>query len=64
MAMKCPKCGADSDVQETRTLKSSNVARRTYKCYGCPKTKEVHMFNTHETIVGGARLKPERKKDK
>jgi len=56
MAMKCPKCGADSDVQETRTWSSGNVARRTYKCYGCPKTKEVHRFNTHERIA------PDRKK--
>jgi transcriptional regulator NrdR family protein len=51
MAMKCPKCGADSDVKETRTWLSDNVARRTYECYGCPVTKEVHKFVTHERIA-------------
>ena len=51
MAMKCPKCGANSDVKETRTWSSDNVARRTYECYGCPVTKEVHKFVTHERIA-------------
>ena len=51
MAMKCPECGANSEVAETRPWKSENKTRRTYECYGCPKTKEIHKFNTFEQVV-------------
>ena len=62
MAMKCPEFGTNSEVAETRPWKSENKTRRTYECYGCPKTKKIHKFNTHETVVGEGRLKPEQKK--
>ena len=62
MAMKCPECGANAECKETRRWKSENKTRRTYECFGCPKTKQIHKFNTYETIEGGSRLKPDRKK--
>ena len=51
MAMKCPECGADSIVIETRTKKTENITRRVYECFGCPKTKTTHKFNTFEHVV-------------
>ena len=51
MAMKCPECGAVSEVKETRLQKKGDVNRRTYQCYGSYKTQEIHKFLTHEKIV-------------
>ena len=59
MAMKCPLCGSDSEIKETRSWIKDNLTRRTYQCYGCPKTKQHHIFKTHEKVVGEGRLKPE-----
>ena len=50
MAMKCPECGADSTVKESRPWKTENKTRRTYECFGCPKTKQIHKFNTFEQV--------------
>jgi transcriptional regulator NrdR family protein len=58
MAMKCPECGANAECNETRRWKSENKTRRTYECFGCPKTKQIHKFNTYETIAGSIRPKP------
>jgi len=58
MAMKCPECGANAECKETRRWLSENKTRRTYECFGCPKTKQIHKFNTHETIIGSIRPKP------
>lgn len=63
MAMTCPECGADSSVLETTTWKTKNKTRRTYECWGSPKTKEFHRFKTHETVVGSGRPKRDLKKD-
>ena len=46
MAMKCPECGANAECKETRRGRSENKTRRTYECFGCPKTKQIHKFNT------------------
>jgi len=40
--MKCPICGAPSDVKETRPLKTGEQRRRR-RCYN------NHMFNTRES---------------
>jgi hypothetical protein len=57
MAMKCPVCGAVSEVKETRLQKKGDITRRTYQCYGSYKTQEIHKFLTHEKIVS-VRTKP------
>ncbi len=51
MPMKCPACGAVTEVKETRLQKKGDVTRRTYQCYGSHKSQEIHKFVTHEKIV-------------
>jgi len=42
--MKCPLCGAATDVKETRT-RDSNIVFRRRVCFN------EHIFTTHETVV-------------
>jgi len=54
--MKCPICGAPSEVKETRPLKTGELRRRR-QCYN------LHIFNTREQVdTSDARLKPTQRK--
>lgn len=44
MSMKCPQCGAWTQVKETRTKKNENIVTRRYEC------ANLHRFSTEETV--------------
>ena len=44
MSMKCPQCGAWTEVKETRTRKTDNVVTRRYEC------ANMHRFSTEERV--------------
>lgn len=44
MSMKCPQCGAWTQVKETRTKKTDNVVTRRYEC------GNMHRFSTEERV--------------
>lgn len=48
--MKCPLCGAPSDVEETRARKGGIIVRRRH-CFN------DHMFRTEEKAVTVPKLK-------
>ena len=43
--MKCPECGAWSEVKDTRQNKAKTVVTRRREC------ANGHLFTTHETIA-------------
>lgn len=42
--IKCPLCGAATDIKETRTRTDNTVYRRRV-CFN------EHLFTTHETVI-------------
>ena len=44
MSMKCPQCGAWTQVKETRTNKVKNIVTRRYEC------GNMHRFSTEERV--------------
>ena len=44
MSMKCPQCGAWTEVKETRTRKTDGVVTRRYEC------ANMHRFSTEERV--------------
>jgi transcriptional regulator NrdR family protein len=49
--MKCPICGADTFVYDSRPNKSREVIRRRRFCAGA----ESHRFSTYELPYNGTR---------
>jgi transcriptional regulator NrdR family protein len=54
--VKCPKCGADSSVTETRSYKAVFLRRRR-KCFNAHifATYEVHAGNLDRSTLAGAK---------
>ena len=49
MSMKCPQCGAWTQVKETRTNKDKNIVTRRYEC------GNLHRFSTEEKVKNDTR---------